>query len=165
LQDEAARFDLAFSRSTGNPTLLLQFLLPENQPHFTFTRERIDKVRGTAASKIAFAEREHPTVVTVNDQDVLASGAIWLQESDGAVLRTHLVLSVIPLATKSRRPVDATVTVDFQRDARLALWLPARMDERYPDVTCTSVFTNFRRFETSGRVVGPAEMPARDQMR
>jgi hypothetical protein len=56
--------------------------------------------------------------------------------------------------------MKVTIAVTFDRDSRLDVWAPARMDERYDELsgnstTCTARYSNFRRFETSGRVIGP----------
>jgi hypothetical protein len=48
------------------------------------------------------------------------------------------------------------------RDAKLKMWVPARMRETYVDragtrneerIECTATYSNFRRFETSARIV------------
>jgi hypothetical protein len=155
LQEEAGRFDLGFARTTGSPTEVLQFLLPEHVQHFSFTRDGQEQVGGTLAWKLGFIERGGPTVATVNNEDVESSGAIWVVEGDGAVVRTNLTLRVPRPGQKPARTPDASVTVDFQRDTKLRLWVPARMEERYRSLECTSTYRNFRRFETFGRLVPP----------
>lgn len=155
LQEEAGRFDLGFARTTGNPTEVLQFLLPENRQHFSFSRDGQERVGGTVAWKLGFIEREGPTVATVNSEEVESSGAIWVVESDGTVVRTNLTLRVPRPRQKPAPTPDASVTVDFERDTKLLLWVPVRMEERYRDLRCTSTYRNFRRFETFGRLVSP----------
>jgi hypothetical protein len=156
LQDEAGRFDLAFYRTTGNPTQALQFLLPQNQRHFTFTRDRQERVRGSVVWKVAFKEMAEPTVVTLNNRPTPSTGAIWVRESDGTIVRTNLTLTWPVKAFNSRpQPIVASVTVDFARDAKLMMCLPTRMSEQYLGLRCTSTYTNFRRFETFGRIVSP----------
>jgi hypothetical protein len=100
-------------------------------------------------------ERGTPTVATVNNEAVESSGAIWVVESDGTVVRTNLTLRVPRPGQKPARTPDASVTVDFQRDTKLMLWVPTRMEEQYRDLQCTSTYRNFRRFETFGRIVTP----------
>jgi hypothetical protein len=149
LQEEGARFDLGpVHRTTSNPTFVLQFLAPDNQPHFMFARERSERVGGARASKFSFVEGRRPTVVRVDGKEVVSTGAVWLRDVDGAVLRTDLTLKISGQTT-------ASITVDFQRNKKLAVWVPSKMVERYGDVTCMSTYSNFRRFETSGRLVDP----------
>jgi hypothetical protein len=153
LKAESARFDVGqVWRTTGNPNVVLRFLLPGNQTHFSFTQKGQERIRGETVSKLAFAEHERPTAIDFNGEDVLSDGAIWVRPSDGTVVRTNLKLS-----TPTRMAV--TITVDFQRDPKLDLWVPLRMEERYDDylesTTCAARYSNFRRFETSGRLISP----------
>jgi hypothetical protein len=55
----------------------------------------------------------------------------------------------------------AKVIVDFQRDPKLNLWVPKRMEETYGNaVHCSSDYSNYRHFETSGRIV-PAQQDSK----
>jgi hypothetical protein len=156
LQAESARFNVGqVWRTTGNPSLVLRFLLPANQSYFTFSRAGDTRVDGETVTKLAFAEREHhPTAIDFNGEDVLSRGAIWIHSADGRISRTTLQLS-------TRTLLDVSVTVDFQFDSKLALSLPSRMEEHYNDAgrreltTCSATYSNYRRFETSGRLITP----------
>jgi hypothetical protein len=55
-----------------------------------------------------------------------------------------------------------TVDVYYERDARLDMWVPVEMQETYMEMRGSAVFdniggeatySNFRRFETSGRIL------------
>jgi hypothetical protein len=80
------------------------------------------------------------------------SGMGVRHDGDGTLVRTNLKLTTPTL-------MDVSITVDFQRDLKLELWVPSRMEERYDDsgesTTCSARYSNFRRFETSGRLVTP----------
>jgi hypothetical protein len=61
------------------------------------------------------------------------------------------------------QPIRA-VEVDYRRDAKLDLWVPGRMHEIYQRsfestilerIDCVATYSNFRRFETSGRMIVP----------
>ena len=147
LQEESARFDIgSVHRTTSNPTEVLQYLLPENQAQFAFTREGDHRVNGTRAWKITFREQRHPTVLRFGALDVPTSGAVWLRAEDGVVVRSERTVSLPRFS--------ATVTVDFQRDPKLMLWVPKRMEETYGNaVRCWSDYSNYRHFETSGRIL------------
>ena len=72
---------------------------------------------------------------------------------DGRVVRTRVDL-------KSARNLKVHLEVEFREDARLAAWVPSRMEERYETrsgqtVDCNAIYTDFRRFETAGRIVAP----------
>ena len=154
LQEESGRFDLLFDRSTGNPTLVLQFVLPENQPHFAFTDGGLTSVNGMTARKIDFQERGAPTAVTVAGQDVASQGTIWAREADGTVVKTNLSVYVSNPKRRSRAPA-ASITVEFRHNQKLDTWVPVQMEERYQGLNCNSTFDNYRRFETSGRILDP----------
>jgi len=51
----------------------------------------------------------------------------------------------------------ATIVVDYGMEPRLGIWVPVKMTESYrmPDETLEAVasYSNYRRFETSVRVV------------
>ena len=55
--------------------------------------------------------------------------------------------------------VSFTIRVDYRHDPKLDMWMPSRMEEhyRYPrtneQINCFAVYSNARRFETSGRVI------------
>jgi hypothetical protein len=151
LKAESARFDIGqVWRTTGDPTLVFRFFLPANQSRFTFGKPRHEKIDGIDVVKVAFDEREHPTAIDYNGQDVLSHGAVWIRPDEGAIVRTYLKLT-------TNKPLDVSVVVSFSRDARLNVWVPHRMEESYDDgrqrTTCTATYANFRRFETSGRLI------------
>jgi hypothetical protein len=151
---ESARYDLGqVWRTTGYPTLALRFLLPAYQPRFTFTASGQDRIGGEPVSKIRFAERDGPTVIQVNAANVRSSGIMWLRPSDGGVVKTFVALA-LPSSLK------VSIDVNFAIDARLGLLVPVRMDERYDEISgsstrCSARYSNFRRFETSGRLIVP----------
>ena len=59
---------------------------------------------------------------------------------------------------------SASIEVDYQPDMKLDMWVPGRMHETYLEmrastvtdsIGCEATYSNFRRFETSGRMVVP----------
>jgi len=155
LQEEARRFDLKPDRTIGNPTLVLQFLLPENRAHFTFTHDRLEKIGGASALKFNFVEHSGSTVIEIDNVPITSAGSIWIDERNGSVLKTLLTARVPSLSKESARHPDVQLTVDFHQDSRLALMVPSHMEESTGDLYCRSTYTNCRRFDTSGRVVSP----------
>jgi hypothetical protein len=153
LQDEDARFDIGqLFRTTSDPTLAIQFVTRGTRDRFTFMDAGLEQIRGSTVRKIGFAEREPPTVVQVNRQDALASGVFWVREADGVIVRTALQVA--------NGGTTASVTVDFERDSKLDLWVPSRMEEKYEErfgasIKGVATYSNYRRFETSARLVEP----------
>ena len=104
---------------------------------------------------VPITERERPTIIQDEGNDRVSKGAFWIAD-EGVVVRTRLELT-IPL-----RETIASVEVDYRRDPRLNMWVPARMHETYlqsragminENIDCVAVYSNFRRFETSGRLI------------
>jgi hypothetical protein len=166
--DESARFNLGqIARNFSDPTLVLQFLQPAVQPRFSFTLGEVGRKGDLDAVRVDFAERAAPTVVTLNGQDLLSRGSVWISRADGIVIETEL-----HQASKAIN-LEAQMRVTFRRQASLDLWVPVRMDELYKQqqvgwwgtpprtavvaetIECTATYSNYRRFETSGRVLVP----------
>lgn len=152
--DEGARFNLGnVFRNFNDPNLALLFFDPDYQRRFRFHLGDEEDVSGVRARKVSFKETESPTVIRqVTRKDLFTSGAAWIHVEDGVVLRTELS------ATADGR-LEVFLRVDYQRDPKLEMWIPARMVERYVKrrereaIACTATYSNPRRFETSGRVI------------
>lgn len=157
LLDESARFNLGrIVRNFNYPTLALEYLDPSIQSRFAFTPAGRERVNGIDAWKVAYEERARPTVIRDNGADRVSRGAVWIADRDGVVVRTRLEVRVPLLET------TAAVDVDYTREAKLDMWVPARMHEHYlqsramminESIDCVATYSNFRRFETSARIV------------
>jgi len=162
LADEGARFNLGgIYRNFNIPTLALQFLAPEFQPRFTFRLAGREKLSGNQAVKLEFAERGAPTVIALNNgHQLVSTGLLWVRESDGAVLRTRLAVKAPQ--TDDGPGIDGTINVSYGWNAKLKMWVPSKMEERYTEnrqpgekIECYATYSNFRRFETGARLVEP----------
>jgi hypothetical protein len=169
LVNDSARFNVGRTfRNFNYPTLVLSFLDPTLQPRFTFTLAGRERVRGRDAWKVNYAERTTPTVIQGDGADRVSRGTVWIANDDGVLMRTRLDLR-IPRTDSS---ASATVEVDYRHDAKLDMWVPAQMHETYMEMRGSLVdeniggeatYSNFRRFETSGRVVTPGASPVPDR--
>jgi hypothetical protein len=158
LRDVGARFNIGrVYRNFNDPSLVLQFLDPAYQGRFAFRSLGPERVNGLDTWKISFDEKVRPTVVRdEKGEDLSATGTIWIGRSDGAVARTSVSL-------RHRRSARADLVVDYAHNSKLGMWVPVRMTERYAyllgptdeRITCTAIYSNFRRFETSARVLPP----------
>jgi hypothetical protein len=162
LAKESARFNIGrLYRNINMPTLTVQFLDPAFQPRFEFAIAGEESIpRAGRAVKLTFVERHTPTIVRSDDQDLPATGSLWILPTDGSVVRTEVSLT---LPKSDRAPeVRGTMIVDYHPDATLGVWAPSSMRESYREqggrgqrIDCTATYTNFRRFETSARIVPP----------
>jgi len=161
LVDDSARFNVGRAfRNFNYPTLALAFLDPAVQPRFTFTLAGRERVGGTDAWKINYVEHASPTVIQGDGADRISRGSVWIAIRDNVVVRTRLDLRI----PGSESSAVATVEVDYAPDPKLAVWVPVKMKETYTEMTGSTVveniggeatYSNFRRFETSGRIVTP----------
>ncbi|HWW83972.1 MAG TPA: hypothetical protein VNZ26_10245 [Vicinamibacterales bacterium] len=163
LRDEGARFNVGVYRNFNDPALVLQFFDQAFQTRFRFDLEGKNRVNKTEAWKINFVERRRPTVIRDGEFDVPSQGSIWASVADGAVVRTTLALSTPASLTTT----VAHITVDYGRDPKLTVAAPTRMEERYVTIRaggveverigCVATYSNYRRFETSGRIIPPKQ--------
>jgi len=145
---ESARYNLGtIVRTINTPTVALDFLLRDQQSRFKF-RRRDTPAAADGIWEIAFEERDRPTIIkTPLGRDVAARGSFAIDPADGHVLRSTLALM----------DMRATIAVQYAMEPRLRIWVPVKMTESYrmPDETLDAVasYSNYRRFETSARVV------------
>ena len=151
---EQARYNIGpILRTINVPTLALEVLMPGKQDRFRFRHTGIARIGDLDAAVVAFDERRRPTMIrTPEGRDLPARGTLWIERTTGRVLRTEL-----RTGDRGRDQVEAVLTVTYVFVPRLALLLPASMEERYTgrgaEITCTAGYSNFRRFETGARIV------------
>jgi hypothetical protein len=169
LRDEGARFNIGrIGRNFSDPMLGLQLVDPILQPRFSFKHVGTDRVDGVDAVRLSFVEQARPTLISrgTDHQDLPAHGDVWIDARDGVVYRTRLITN------DSKFDLQATITVTFAREKKLDRWLPSRMEETYfhqgvtggsgssagdflERIECVATYGNYRRFETSARVLPP----------
>ena len=87
-----------------------------------------------------FSRNRQPDLIrTIDGRDMVSDGTIWVVPADGTVLRTRLTVREF-VGPASRAVVDVT----FARDARLKLWLPAKMTERHEASTDPAILARLR---------------------
>jgi hypothetical protein len=167
LRDEGARFNLGpIQRNFSDPTMVAQFLGPAAQRRFRFERRGRDTVAGRSVRRLSFVEKDRPTLIQSSGRDVPAEGDLWIDENDGAVVRTRVTLRETQPTT-----LRATIEVTYRHESRFGVWVPDGMRETYEQafrglyrgqirtfqerVDCVATYTNFRRFETETRIVVP----------
>lgn len=152
--EESARFNIGPVRRTINaPAIPLLVLYPPNQHRFTFSRIGEDKVDRVAAWKVAFQETRRPTLIRAadNGSDMPSAGTFWIDPDTGEVVRAELQCGAFS---------ETRSTVTYRRHPTFGLRLVVEMVEKATGdegewVEGKCVYSNFRRFETGGRVVVP----------
>jgi len=152
--EEAARYNIGpISRNFNLPTTTLFFFHAGNLPRFTFRRKGRERIGSVETVEIDFREERGQTLIMNGaGEDVPASGTLWVDPVDGAVVRTRLELRKFDDAGS-----QAAIEVDYRKDPVLAMWVPSRMMERYSggsiDTAATiAVYQDFKRFQTSVKI-------------
>ena len=147
IMDEGARYNIGnINRNINTPTLTLAFLTERHRQRFEFKLGKRDD--SDPGIEIEFREKGRPTfVATTGGRDLPVSGRFWINESDGTVLRSEL--------DAVDTGVEAHITVTYQKDEGIGLFVPARMEERYRrprdpiEVYGVATYSRFRRFQVS----------------
>lgn len=156
IADDNARHNLGHARSMNVPTLALELVGRRHAELFTLVSGRAERVSGRPATRLFLRERHPGRLVAydatrANRADVL----LWVDET-GAVLRSEVTLY------PPRMPGAHVIRVEFAAHPTLGLWLPARLEERFNGKargSGTATYTNYRRFQTSARLVPPSDAP------
>jgi hypothetical protein len=159
LADAGAQYNLGdLQRNFNEPTVALMFGATDFQERFRFSLESTDELGDETVYAITYREVQRPTVIrdARTGADIPASGRLWMT-AEGVVKQTELHLD--------RDDTTVTIRVSYQVDPRLGAMVPATMDEdyRYRDkntrrfifVTAHAAYSDYRRFETSVRIVVP----------
>jgi hypothetical protein len=181
LRDESARFNIGrLIRNLSDPTLALKVVDPAYQPRFTFALAGSESINGIAVFKLTFAETpQTPTMVSVDGHGVTMNGVLWVTQS-GIVMRTRLELDdpkthvdvamtvayardaklggwlpahMDELYTQRENDPGAEQLLKEATGGRIngqKLQVRTSFDEA---ITCAASYSNYRRFETSGRIV------------
>jgi hypothetical protein len=147
---EAARYNLgSVQRTINEPTLALVFLHPLNQYRFYFEKTGEDRIGETGVWVIGYTEHERPTLIRSGRGDVFARGRFWIDPVTGRAIRTELVAGDLNTTVRTR------ITVTYEPDSTMAIWVPARMEEEYDNprvpgsdrITGRAIYSRFRKFQ------------------
>jgi hypothetical protein len=155
IADRNARFNIgSVARNFNEPTFGLRVLEAARVKNFTFTLKPVAPVTGgPALAVMTFTERERPTLVRGPVDSVFASGELVVEALTGRVHHTRM--------TWHDSALSADLVTDYSLEPKLALWLPTTFAERYSmggrslqleETRCVSTYSNYRRFETGGRI-------------
>lgn len=153
LAAENARFNLGIvSRNFNEPTLALLLFTPAHVRDLSVNREGAPATADgvTLVTLRVTLDRDAPLVRSVHRR-VSTRGTFLVEPDTGRIRRTTVTFDDGDLA--------ATLDTTYAFDVHVKLWVPVTFTERYTsrdsaEVTdVTTTLSNYRRFETSGRVV------------
>ncbi len=170
VRDMSAAFNLgSIARDVNLPTFALAALRTVNQPRFSYSTPRTERLDGELLTAIDLRERVRPTLVSsVDGRDVPLAGTVWFDAHDGRVHRTEVhVRDRVPAPKESGnehsapdQDLSSRITVVFGAAPTVQAWVPLGMRERYDNAwgevtTGRATYANYRRFRTSGRMLRP----------
>jgi hypothetical protein len=149
-----ARFNIGqVLRTFTEPTLALLFLDEHYRRRFAFAADGERRIGGRRATRYQFVEHARPTVIQNGRRDVPARGTVTVEAETGRVLETTLEL------IDQASGLDGHMTVRYGALPGFDVLVPVEMRESYQasgqDITAIATYSNFRRFETSGRIIVP----------
>ena len=150
--DSNARYNIgSVSRNFNEPTLPLLLFEPRRAFSVEFDRKNVSRSGATTLATLSFEERESGTLVGGHGGPAPAKGLFVIDAADGSVRQTTFEIKHVD--------IRATLKTQYERDQKLKLWLPATFSERYERtrdvkevIECEAKYSNYRRFETSGRI-------------
>jgi hypothetical protein len=169
LADASAQYNIGrLRRNFNDPTFALMFLEPASQKRFRFTADGDSEVDGVPVRRVKFEERERPTIIRDgrSHRDAPSSGTLLIAD-DGRVMRSELHLKV-------PRDTTSAISVTFRYEPRLEMMVPTLMEEEYRTstsarqrelITGRATYSNYRRFETGGRVIAPTDAGSGPRLR
>jgi hypothetical protein len=152
IAEQNARFNLGqhlISRNINVPTFALEMMNPRIRERFKVRRTGAGVLEGRRGWLIEFRERGRPTLVrTAQGRDQASRIVALVDMQTGDVLQTVLTWE----------HVKGSITVSYGYVPGIAVPVPIRMAERYVArtgelVAGEATYTNFRQFQTSGRVI------------
>jgi hypothetical protein len=153
LLNASAAQNLGLPRTTNLPNLPLEFLHQRNRKRLVSRLDVAERIRGIDTTQVVFIERMTPALIQTPDgADMPSIVRAWI-DRNGRLLRAEVSTFQASSATASN-----TVRVEFTEHKNLGLLVPTEMRETFPVVqpakgTGVAKYSNFRRFQTSARIV------------
>ena len=159
LTAESARFNIGrVERNFNVPTTVLFFFTADHQERFKFSAKG---VLADGSWEIAYRETQQPTLIrTPEGKSVPSDGSIWVNPADGTILRTILRVGGVGVGAPKGVRGAGSIDVTYRRVEPLDMWLPESMIEQFETkdrdaretVTGRASYTNYRQFQTFGRI-------------
>jgi hypothetical protein len=152
LAAENGRYNIGqIVRTFNEPTLALLLLDSHYRHRFSFKRGKRETIGGRRAVTYDFIERARPTLIQDRRRDVPARGTLWIDEAAGQVLQTTLALQ------HEAGRLQGQMTVRYDAHRQFSVLVPVEMRETYAssgeEINAIATYSNFRRFETAGRLI------------
>lgn len=152
LVDESARYNLGNPRTINMPNLPLELLSRKYRHRYEATYRGRSRLQGRATDEVELVEIGARPIVYNEGRQLKTRVRAWVDVESGALWRAEVELKV---PGDNRNPT--WLRVDFAFDKTLQVMVPVTMRERFNSIadtgTSLATYTNFRRFQTSARIV------------
>ena len=141
------------NRNFNEPTLPLLLLAPQRVGTVSFDRRRVERTEQGARITLSFTDRGRPTLIrSARGGQIHSTGEMIVDAATGRIERTMIRLE--------NEDIVAALSTEYTLDDKLKLWVPAVFNEAYSGrvggvretIRCEARYTNYRRFEVTGRV-------------
>ncbi len=153
LVNESSKHNLGNPRTINMPNLPLELLNRRYRHRFTTRLDGRERVRGRAVDVVALEEIGPPPIVYSGGHDLKSSLRAWIDAESGVLWRGEVRLRRFNVPEASR------LRVEFARDKGLDIIVPIEMREDFfvdlGEGRGQYTYSNFRRFQTSARIVPP----------
>jgi hypothetical protein len=147
-----ARYNLgSVERNFNEPTLPLLLLEPKRVARVRFDRRAVTREADRTLVTLSYEEPDQLPLVGGPMGPAPSRGELVIDAATGAVRRT--------LFTLRKRDIRVRLETFYEFNERLKLWLPSVFHEHYERTgdtrevtTVESRYSNYRRYETSGRI-------------
>jgi hypothetical protein len=154
IAEQNARFNLGsdlLPRNVNVPTFALDLLQARYRSRFSVRHTGSESASGRSAWVLEFRERDRPTIVRTPDgRDQPSRIEALVDPLSGEILRTAV----------SWEKVKGSIVVAYDRVPGISVAVPISMFERFTtkagdEIEGDATYANYRRFETSGRLLDP----------
>ena len=131
---------------------VLELLSRKYRHRYEATHKGRSRMRGHHADELELMEIGDTPIVYNEGRQLKTGVRAWIDTGSGALWRAEVELKV---PGDNRNPT--WLRVDFALDKTLQTMVPVQMRERFNSIadtgTSLATYTNFRRFQTSARIV------------
>jgi hypothetical protein len=150
--DLNARYNIgSVSRNFNEPTLPLLLFESRRASSVEFDRKKVSREGPLTVATLSFSERDSGAIVGGLGRPAPAKGTFVIDAASGTVRETTFEIK--------HEDIRVLLKTQYEKDPKLDMWLPATFTERYERtrdvkelIECWAKYSNYRRFETAGRI-------------
>ena len=154
LVNQSSKYNLGSPRTVNMPNLPLELLDRRYRHRYDIKLERSERVRGHAAHVISLEELGPPPIVFNDGLNLQSLVRAWIDADTGALWRAE-----VRMRQHNDREISSKLRVEFAYDRTLDMFVPIEMREDFAVDLGSGrghhTYWNFRRFQTSARIVPP----------